>query len=231
MKNILLFDIDNTLLDFDKAEYAALGKIFERYQIADTAENRAVYSQENKALWAAHEAGKISREELLSTRFVKTFEKLSVKFDQSGWEIDQEYEEYLSHEHEFMAHAKELLDELRERHVEMYVTSNGTSKVSRPRILEAGISDYFQKIFISEEIGAHKPSKAFFDKVLANIEAAHEKEFTIVGDSLTNDILGGQNAGIHTIWYNPRHLPNTGTIKPEREIDDLLDVIKAISEQ
>ena len=75
---VLLFDIDNTLLDFDKAEYDALGKIFTHYQIEDNQENRATYSRENKALWRLHESEKLSREELLSTRFDHAFRALNV---------------------------------------------------------------------------------------------------------------------------------------------------------
>lgn len=132
---VLLFDIDNTLLDFDKAEYNALGKIFAHYDIPDTVGNRAIYSRENKALWRAHEAGEISREVLLSTRFVNTFAALGVKLSTSGLAIDLEYESYLAQGHELMSHAYELLSALSERKQEMYVVSNGTSRVSRPRIV------------------------------------------------------------------------------------------------
>jgi len=228
---VLLFDIDNTLLDFDKAEYDALGKIFAHYHIADTDENRAIYSRENKALWRIHESGGMSREALTSTRFVKAFEALNVWSDGlDGVAIDAEYQTYLSEGHELMSHAKELLSVLTERRQEMYVVSNGTSRVSRPRIVEAGIAEYFQEIFISEEVGAHKPSREFFERVFAQIDSAERKEFTIVGDSLATDILGGRNAGIHTVWYNPKHLMYSEDIKPECEISDLLEILELVGE-
>lgn len=221
---VLLFDIDNTLLDFDKAEYTALGKIFEQYHIEDTPENRAIYSRENKALWRSHEAGEISRETLLSTRFANAFLALGVNEEYSASAVDAEYQLYLAQGHELMDNAMELLNQLNQEGTEMYIVSNGTSKVSRPRILESGIAGYFQDIFISEEIGKHKPSKAFFDYVFDHIEDAQSKEFAIVGDTLATDILGGKNAGIKTIWYNPKHLIAQKDLAPDWMIEDLLEI-------
>ena len=221
---VLLFDIDNTLLDFDAAEYTALGRIFAHYGVADTADNRRIYAQENQALWRQNERGQISREELLKTRFVKAFEQLKLPLPADGKVIDDEYETYLSQGHQLMRHAKALLDLLKARQAEMYVVSNGTSKVTRPRILESGILPYFQDVFISEEVGAQKPDKAFFDKAFAHIENASSKDFVIVGDSLTSDMLGGANAGIHTIWFNPKHQPKPEQPKIDFEIDDLLEI-------
>ncbi|WP_205272228.1 YjjG family noncanonical pyrimidine nucleotidase [Lactococcus taiwanensis] len=221
---VLLFDIDNTLLDFDKAEFDALGKIFARYNITDNAENRALYSRENKALWRRHEAGEISREELLQTRFDRAFKALKVTESYNPTAVDDEYQTYLSEGHELMTHAHELMDELSKQATEMYVVSNGTSRVSRPRIFESGIAEYFREIFISEEVGHHKPSLAFFDHVFSQVEAADQKQFAIIGDSLTTDILGGKNAGIKTIWYNPKHLEVTGQAVPDLQIADLLEI-------
>ena len=228
---VLLFDIDNTLLDFDAAEYEALGKLFHRYRIPDTAENRSIYSRENKALWAIHESGGLSREELLATRFVNAFKALGHEMPTDGLTLDLEYEHYLSQGHQLVHHAHELLTVLSERQQEMYVVSNGTSRVSRPRIVEAGLVPYFQKIFISEEVGAHKPSREFFERIFSQIEASEQKEFAIIGDSLATDILGGRNAGIHTIWYNPKLQIAPSNLKPEKEISDLLEVIDLIEEK
>lgn len=224
---VLLFDIDNTLLDFDKAEYTALGKIFKHYHIADNPENRAIYSRENKALWRLHESGQMTRQELLSTRFVNAFRALNKELPTDGLSLDLEYESYLAQGHDLVPHAKELLDDLRQKEIEMYIVSNGTSKVSRPRIVESGIASYFREIFISEEVGAHKPSLEFFNYVFQHIEQAHQKDFAIVGDSLTTDMAGGQKAGIQTIWYNPNHLSAT-TIQPDYQIADLLEVEEMI---
>ncbi|PCS01623.1 YjjG family noncanonical pyrimidine nucleotidase [Lactococcus fujiensis] len=226
---ILLFDIDNTLLNFDRAEEVALGKIFEHYNIEDNDVNRSIYSRENKALWRSHEAGEISRAELLSTRFVKAFEAMKITTPYDGHQVDVDYQYYLSQGHEMMEHAQELLDELSKTPARLYIVSNGTSKVSRPRIIESGITPYFDEIFISEEVGAHKPSLAFFDYVLNHIKTDENEEITIIGDSLTTDIQGGNNAGIHTIWYNPKHLSVSTDSIPEYEISDLLDVLSVVN--
>lgn len=47
----------------------------------------------------------------------------------------------------------------------------------------------------------------------------------IVGDSLTSDIQGGADYGIHTCWFNPNRKENKLGIKPTYEIQALLDLL------
>lgn len=225
----LLFDIDNTLLDFDQSEYAALGRIFEAYQIPDTAENRAIYDRENKVLWLQLEQGKLSRENLIAQRFVRFFEVLELVGDFDGPAIDEAYQTYLSQGHQLMEHAQELLDHLSETDHQLYIVSNGLSRVSRPRIEASGILPYFSNVFISEEVGAQKPSLAFFEHVFDQIYFDSKDEFIIIGDSLTSDIQGGKNAGITSIWYNPKGQTSDQAITADVEISDLLDLLSVLT--
>ena len=124
---------------------------------------------------------------------------------------------YLSHRHWFVPGAPELLRVLAPRY-ELYLASNGASFVQRRRLESAGITGYFQGIFLSEEVGADKPQRAFFEACFASIPHFQKETALMVGDSLTSDIRGGKNAGIRTCWFAPQGQPSRPDIRPDYRI-------------
>ncbi|MDR2464918.1 MAG: YjjG family noncanonical pyrimidine nucleotidase [Streptococcaceae bacterium] len=225
MKTIL-FDLDNTLLDFSKAEAEALKQVYEKYEIPLTEETIEVYENINAKLWEANEAGLLSRSELFSQRFTTVFTQLGKPIE-SGRMIDDEYRRLLSESAHLIEGAGELLTELKTAGHPLYIVTNGTPKVSRPRIEKSGIASFFKDVFVSEEIGTNKPSKAFFDYVFEHIPES-SNDAVIVGDSLSSDIKGGIDAGIQTIWFNPLSIQNDSGIVPDYEIKNLKEILAYI---
>lgn len=214
----LFLDLDDTILDFHKAEYLALGKTFQQFGLDPTEEVRARYSLINKAHWERLERKELTREEVLVGRF-------AVLFHEFGLEVEPErcaraYEDNLSVGHYFLPGAEEALEALSKKY-KLYLASNGTAKVQAGRLASANISHYFEEIFVSQEIGANKPDLAYFERCFARIPGFDPARAIIVGDSLTSDILGGKNAGIATCWVNPKGLPARVDIKADYEIPAL----------
>ena len=83
-------------------------------------------------------------------------------------------------------------------------------------------------MFISDEVGAHKPSKDFFDKMAAHIPDFDPKVALMIGDSLSADIQGANNAGIDSIWFNPKGLVIETPAVPTYQVknyQDILDIL------
>lgn len=133
------------------------------------------------------------------------------------------YEYLLGIGHYFVDGAPELLQALKDKY-ELYIVSNGTASVQDSRLESAGIAPYFKDIFISERLGADKPTKKFFDIVFSRIEGFERDKAVIVGDRLSSDILGGINAGIKTCWFNPKRLPGKENIPADYEIHALSEL-------
>ena len=153
--------------------------------------------------------------------------------NQACWELleeGQRYEYLLSKQHAFMPDAEQLLRELSSKY-RLYLASNGAAAVQNPRLDDAGIRKYFQGIFISEEIGADKPSKAFFDACFAAIPNFRVEEAAMVGDSLTSDIRGGHNAGLRTVWFNCHGKEPRADIRPDYVIQNLSDLIPLLEKK
>lgn len=220
IQNVFL-DMDGTLLDFYKAEAVALSKTLEEMGVTFNDERIRLYSKINLEQWKKLERGEIEREDVLVGRYEIFFDKIGVKKDARA--ARKIYEDHLSQGHFFIDGAEDLLDTLSKKYT-LHIATNGTKKVQLGRINSAGLSKYFNNIFISEDIGYNKPDKRFFQKCFEKIENFSPDTAVIIGDSLTSDILGGNNAGIKTIWYNPLHEKKYLNVKTDFETDSLSEI-------
>ncbi len=217
MVEFLFLDLDDTILDFRKAEYVAIGKTIRDFGVEPTDEVRQRYHVINKWHWEQLELGKLTRAEVLENRFKVLFQELGVEVDATR--CARTYEKNLSMGHWFLPGAEEAVDRLSKKY-RLFLASNGTASVQKGRMTSANLYRFFERVFVSQEIGHNKPSKAYFDACFAQIPGFDPKRAIMVGDSLSSDIRGGINAGIATVWVNPEH-KDCGDVKPDYEIESL----------
>lgn len=215
MIEFLFLDLDDTILDFHKAEAIALSKTLHSLGLEPTEQVLSRYAQINRAHWQRLERKELSREQVLLGRFEALFQEFGFSVD-AGTAAGM-YEDNLSVGHYFLPGAEETLRIL-SRDYKLYLASNGTAKVQAGRLKSANISQYFQKIFISQEIGADKPDIVYFQRCAQQIPDFDSSRAMMVGDSLTSDILGGIRAGMKTCWVNGRGYAPSEEIIPDYEI-------------
>ena len=218
MIEFLFIDLDDTILDFHKAERVALEKTLRALGLEPTDTVMARYSRINKEHWERLERKEITREFLLVSRFAQLMEEFGIPVEAEL--CARTYERNLAMGHFFMPGAYEAVESLSKQY-KLYITSNGTSKIQAGRLESANIGHFFRDIFISQDIGINKPDKGYFDRCFARIPDFDPKKAMIVGDSLTSDILGGKNAGIYTCWVNTTGKPGREDIQPDYEIQSL----------
>lgn len=218
MIEFLFLDLDDTILDFHKAERIALGKTFRGFGLEPTDEVMSRYSKINKAHWEALERKELTREEVLVGRFATLFAEYGIAVDPE--KCARAYEDNLSVGHYFLPGAYEAVESLSKKY-KLYLASNGTAKVQAGRLASAQISHFFQEIFVSQELGANKPDILYFQRCFERIPGFDPRRAMMVGDSLSSDILGGIQAGMKTCWVNPDGKPCPEHIKPDYEIKAL----------
>ena len=218
MIEFLLLDLDDTILDFHQSEYVAIRKTLSAFGIDPTDQVCDLYSRINLAHWKALERKEITRERLEVSRFEQLFAQLQIQVDAAA--CGRLYYENLSAGHYFLEGAREAVERLSKKY-RLYMVTNGTSKVQHRRIAGSGIAPLFRGIFISQEIGADKPDKMFFDHAFARIPGFDPKKAMIVGDSLSSDMQGGKNAGIATCWINPKHKKPPEHLMPDYELESI----------
>lgn len=220
----ILFDLDDTLFDFKKAEKIALTKTLESFGIAPDEKILSRYSEINISRWKLMELRKITREEVKVSRY-------RILFDEFGIAVPPEnatpvYEKNLAIGHYFMEGAEDVIKKLYGSY-RLYIVSNGTSHVQKGRIESSIIPRYFDGIFISQNIGYNKPDVRFFEHCFESIDGFSKDQSVIIGDSLSSDIQGGINAGITTVWFNPKG-DAADKIKPDYEITSLYQIPKLL---
>ena len=229
MFEYLFLDLDDTILDFHKAERLAIAKTIRQFGLEPTEEVLHRYHLINKWHWEQLELGKLTRDQVLENRFGALFAEFGVQADQAA--CARAYERNLSIGHYFLPGAEEAVEALSKKY-RLFLASNGTASVQKGRMTSANLYRFFEKVFVSQEIGHNKPSLAYFEAAFAQIPGFDKAKCIMVGDSLTSDIRGGIQAGIKTCWVNPAHASHPENIVPDYEIeylhqlDDLLESLK-----
>ena len=217
MIEFLFLDLDDTILDFHGAERIAISQTFRAFGLEPTEQVLKDYHEINIRHWQMLERGEITREAVLVNRFGVLFDLHGVKADPVL--CARTYEENLSRQHPFRPGAEAAVEALSKKY-RLFLASNGTAVVQHRRLTDANLYRFFEKVFISQEIGYNKPSKEYFDACYARIPDFDREKAVMVGDSLSSDILGGINGGLPTVWVNPGHKPVTDVV-PDYEIEDI----------
>ncbi|HHK5535174.1 TPA: YjjG family noncanonical pyrimidine nucleotidase [Bacillus mobilis] len=224
----LLFDVDDTLLDFQKAEKVALRMLFEERGINLTREVEAQYKKINKRLWEAFEGGEINRDEVLNTRFSILLKEYGEEVD--GILFENNYRSYLEEGNQLMQGAFEFISQIQSEY-DLYIVTNGISQTQDKRLRNAGLHALFQGIFVSEDTGFQKPMKEYFDYVFERIPNFSPEKGLIIGDSLSADIKGGYAAGIDTCWFNREKKSNDSEVVPTYEVQNFEELYALLKQR
>lgn len=221
--DIILWDLDNTLLDFDKAESATLKSLFARFRLGECSDEMvARYSYINKEYWRMLERGEMAKKDILVNRFVSFFAEYGIDVAVAA-DFNACYQLSLGDTIAFRDNSLDIVKSLIGS-ARQYIVSNGTIEAQVKKLSLSGLDRLMDGVFLSEQLGAEKPSLAFFDAAFKQIEGFDRHRAIIVGDSLTSDIKGGHNAGITTCWYNPHAESLSGDVAPDFEISHLNEV-------
>jgi len=223
----LLLDADNTLFDFDAAERGAFSALAEAFSLPDDDECYALYHRINHALWKEFEQGLVTKTELTVERFRRLTGQLG-RSDERAADMHVCYAAALGRQAILYPGVPELCRRLSGL-CRLYMVTNGNRATQRSRFERAGILPWFQDVFISDDIGHPKPTAEYFAYVTAHIPDFHPERTLMVGDSLSSDIRGGQNAHLDTCWFNPDDVPCTLDEPPTftiRSLDELFTIIQ-----
>lgn len=221
----ILWDVDGTLLDFRAAEKAAVQALFREFSLGEcTDEMVRRYSQINEVFWQRLERNELTKPQILVGRFEQFFSEIGISAALAP-AFNDRYQLALGDTIVFRDDSLNIVRSLRGR-VKQYAVTNGTVNAQNKKLTASGLKDLLDGAFLSEGVGAEKPNMAFFDAVFDAIRPTDLSKVLIIGDSLTSDIRGGNNAGIRTCWYNPDHLP----ARPGYNIDYIISDLHEVQE-
>ncbi|MFZ2900110.1 MAG: YjjG family noncanonical pyrimidine nucleotidase [Saprospiraceae bacterium] len=223
----LIFDADNTLLDFNRSARIALSETLQEIGLEPFWSYFEAYHGINLQCWADLEAGRITAEELKILRFSRFLAHLGIDGDPRA--MNSIYFEALKRATFRVDGALELVEALSLRGYNMAVATNGLAEVQRLRLAKAGIDHFFSEIIVSEEIGYYKPNPGFFSTAVERIQARKTDRILMIGDSLHTDIEGAQRAGWDTCWFNPAGADNSLPKSPDFIIGTLHQLLEILT--
>ncbi|CAG8998611.1 MAG: Putative HAD-hydrolase YfnB [Candidatus Celerinatantimonas neptuna] len=228
----IFFDLDHTLWDFERNARKALRQLYQQFLSLSQFSEQCfidVYEQVNHQLWALFDRGGIDKQNLRRLRFPQTFEILHANesdYSISCDEMDQWYIEHCSKMDGLFSGCHQCLSALKQ-HFQLHLITNGFAETQHQKLLSSNLTGYFQQIFISDELGIHKPNPAIFEHAMSEVGAV-AAECLMVGDNLVADIDGARKVGIDQVWFNPKSLnsndPMTYQIHQLDELPKLLGI-------
>lgn len=224
MIKTLLWDIDGTLLDFGKAEAYGIRKCFEIFQLGECSDEMlSRYSAINHKYWLMLERGELTKTQVLRGRFEEFFKTENMNFQKID-DFNLEYQFRLGDKVFFCDNGLETVTTLKGKY-KQYAVTNGTYIAQQRKLTQSGLINIFDDVFISDKIGFEKPNIEFFNAVQQKIGNFNKDEVMIIGDSLSSDMKGGNNADILCCWYNPHNTENKNNTRIDFEIKDISEIL------
>lgn len=227
MIKTLLWDVDGTLLDFGKSESYGIRKCFEKFGLGECTDEMLIrYSKINHKYWQMLERGELTKPQVLAGRFQEFFKLENIGFNRID-DFNLEYQYSLGDKVFFCENAFETISSLKGEY-NQYAVTNGTYIAQERKLTQSGLINIFDDVFISDKIGFEKPNIEFFNAVQQKIGKFNKNEVMIIGDSLSSDMQGGNNADILCCWYNPHNAEVKNNIRIDFEIKDISDIIEIL---
>lgn len=218
---VVIFDLDNTLIDFDAMEDGSLKASLKQLNVDFNPEMIDFYKKVNKKLWMGVENKEYLKEEILTLRFKLLFEAYGI--EASAEKMHHLFLDNMVDHLYMMDFSLEILDALKNKVVLVCLT-NGVKKAQVMKFKKSGLDAYFDHVIISDEVGYHKPDVEIFKYMEELIGKYKSSEMIIIGDSLTSDIQGGINYGIKTVWFNKNKIEYDGEKIFDYQIEKLSDL-------
>ncbi|MDP8033610.1 pyrimidine 5'-nucleotidase [Pasteurella atlantica] len=218
----ILFDADETLFSFNS--YLGLKAMLKHYDIDFSQQDYDEFQAINKPLWVAYQNKEIQAEDIQ----IRRFQKLSEQTGQPPLSLNKELMNEMAKVSQPLENVIEMLNHLYGQ-VKMGIVTNGFTQIQDARLTNTNTKHFFDLLVVSEEVGIAKPDRKIFEYALSKMNDVQKSQVLMVGDTLASDILGGNNAGFDTCWFNPHNDDNNSQIQATYEINNmrqLIDIIK-----
>lgn len=225
----LFFDLDRTLWDYDNNAYEALHEIYHTYglhSIFDEFNNfHQTFTRHNNELWKDYREGVVHKDIVRTLRFERTLMDYGTSNPVLAIQLNKDFLEISPRKTHLIPGAIELLDYLKIKQYNLYIITNGFTKIQILKMETSGLMSYFQKIFTSENTSSNKPHRAIFENAITSVNA-RKLDSIMIGDDLEVDIIGARNFGIDQVYFNPEKTCHNEKITYEiSKLAELLEIL------
>ncbi|MCQ2193063.1 MAG: YjjG family noncanonical pyrimidine nucleotidase [Paludibacteraceae bacterium] len=227
-KKVVLLDLDNTLTDTEGNSRRAMNMMYDELELSKQFPPFiifwGVYHDCNEELWSEYRRGEITRDLLNERRFTWPLELMGVNNLELAQHINEVFYKHFLPQDGVMPGTYELLEYLHSKY-RLAIVSNGTKSSQLVKMKVFKFEPYFEKMFLSDDIGFPKPDVRIYEHVLREMGVTAE-DAIMIGDDFDGDVVGAANAGLEQVWYNPTNQKKTSDFEPTLMVDNLLSLKK-----
>jgi putative hydrolase of the HAD superfamily len=225
----LYFDLDRTLWDYENNAAGALWILYNKYALQNFFKEfdifKNLFSRFNDFLWEEYREGRVHKDILRVLRFEMCFKEVGELQPELSCTLNNEFLDISPKSERLMPGTIELLDYLKGKKYKLFIITNGFTQIQEVKMKYSGLDAYVEKMFTSENVGAHKPNRDMFEYCIKSVNAKNT-ESLMIGDDLKIDIIGARNFGIDQVYYNPEGLLHSE--KVTYEVGHLLELKKIL---
>jgi len=221
---LVLMDIDDTIFDFMPGNKNAIALLMDELGLSSPTvfdEYQAI----NHACWQALERGEMNQETLHVERFRRFLAEKGRSDDPAR--VADRFADLLGQQNIPLPYALETMQELCEK-IPVVLLTNGITVIQKKRLAASPLKDWVQGVVISQEVGVSKPDPRIFEIALGGLDP---RDALMIGDGITSDVMGANNAGVDVCWYNPKGKVLPEGVHAEYEIRDIRDCIAIATQE
>lgn len=204
MIRAVIFDIDNTMYDFDgthKTAMAALGA-YAKENFGMEPEKTAELVKKCMDIVTERTGENCAALHNRLLRFQCFLEQIGNTDYQKAMEMYHVYWDTLIEHMEPEPGLLSLLESLKGRGIKIGIGSDMTAYIQYKKLTKLGVMRYLDFIVTSEEAGSEKPTPRFFELCVKKA-GCRPGECVFIGDSLKKDVIGPTECGLIGTWYRP----------------------------
>jgi putative hydrolase of the HAD superfamily len=223
----IFFDLDHTLWDFDANSMLTLKELYRKFKLAERIISEDVFIKEYKRIneyyWSLYRKDEITKSELRTIRFKKTFEHFGFTDKDMTAEMAEDYATIGPYKTNLMPGCTEVLNYLSGKY-KLHIITNGFQEIQSIKLGESGIADFFTHVVSSEAVNKRKPHPTIFNYA-ATLTNSSGLENIMIGDHFEADVQGALSVGWQAIHYDPHLIsdqPFVNRISDLRELKSWL---------
>jgi putative hydrolase of the HAD superfamily len=221
----VFFDLDHTLWDFNLNCAETLQELYKIYDLEQFGfsipDFQKTYRHINDSMWEGFHRNEVSKEELRTERFPRTFKLLGIESDKVPSQLDTHFIELCPTKPHVHPNSFEILEYLKNKGYSLHIITNGFSETQHIKMKYSGLEKYFDSLIHADHTGYKKPEPQIFEYALSTTNSTCETSI-MIGDDLYADVLGAKKMGLGHVFYN--HENKTHSEDIQFEIKNLIEL-------
>lgn len=224
----IFFDLDFTLIDVKKAQYAAIKDLYHIYKFDNIVDVEAFTKKWDELTdyhYAFFTRKEISYEEQRNRRIIDLFSCYNMELDKTAKEIYDIYLKSFEDNWCLFDDVYNVIERLYNMGYKLGVISNGDLSQQTDKLKRTGIYKFFEIVTTASEYDYSKPDPKLYEAIIERFNIV-KTEIIMIGDQVEKDVIPCLQIGIDAIWLNRKDKANKENVKEIKSLKGIFEFLK-----